>query len=186
MLGEFPTQLRLMEAGFASCYTIDAEKCQPPLWLEPKYALSCYEWVTSTWAREWRGGRLWGTVRQDRQNHDQVWAAAEVRQESTAKAEASGSLASVSSTASSHKFYKLVSDDVKGDPKCGLHQGFPDGSVVENPPANAGDLGSIPEWGRSPGGGHDYPLQYSCLGNPMDRGAWWATVHRVAKELGTT
>ena len=71
------------------------------------------------------------------------------------QAEASGSLASVSSTASSHKFYKPVSDNVKGDPKCGLHQGFPDGSVIENPPANAGDLGSIPEWGRSPGGVHD-------------------------------
>ena len=43
------------------------------------------------------------------------------------------------------------------------------------------DAGSIPELGRSAGGGHNNPLQYSCLGNPMDRGAWWATVHRVAK-----
>ena len=46
---------------------------------------------------------------------------------------------------------------------------------------NAGDAGSIPESGRSPGGGHGNPLQYSCLENAMDRGAWWATVHSVAK-----
>ena len=49
--------------------------------------------------------------------------------------------------------------------------------VVKNPPANAGDrrdTGSIPESGRSPGGGHGNSLQYSCLENPMDRGAWWA------------
>ena len=55
--------------------------------------------------------------------------------------------------------------------------------VVKNP-ANAGnirDVGSIPGLGRSPGGGHDNPLQYSCLENPMDKGAWRATVHRVAK-----
>ena len=56
--------------------------------------------------------------------------------------------------------------------------------VVMNPPATAGDIkdkGSIPELGSSPGGGHDNPLQYSCLENPMDRGAWRATVHRGAK-----
>ena len=46
---------------------------------------------------------------------------------------------------------------------------------------DAGDLGSIPGLGRSPGGGHGNPLQYSCLENPMDRGAWWATVHAGAK-----
>ena len=46
---------------------------------------------------------------------------------------------------------------------------------------NAGDLGSIPGLGRSPGEGNGNPLQYSCLGNPIDRGTWWATVHRVAK-----
>ena len=46
---------------------------------------------------------------------------------------------------------------------------------------NAGDPGSIPELGRSPGEGNGNPLQYSCLENPMDRGAWWATVHRVTK-----
>ena len=52
--------------------------------------------------------------------------------------------------------------------------------------ANAGDTrdtSSIPGWGRSPGGGNDNPLQYSCLENPMDRRAWQVTVHRVAKEL---
>ena len=51
--------------------------------------------------------------------------------------------------------------------------------TVKNPPANAGDLGSSPGSGRSPGGGNGNPLQYSCLGNPMDRGAWRATVHGV-------
>ena len=62
--------------------------------------------------------------------------------------------------------------------------GFPCGSVVKNPPANAGDtgdVGSIPRSGRSPGGGHGNPLQYSCPENPMDKGAWWAAVHRVTK-----
>ena len=56
--------------------------------------------------------------------------------------------------------------------------------VIQNPPADAGDIkdmGSIPESGRSPGGGHGNPLQYSCLKNPMDRGAWWATIHGVVK-----
>ena len=56
--------------------------------------------------------------------------------------------------------------------------------MVKNPPDNAGDIrhvGSIPGWERSPGGEHGNPLQYSCLENPMDRRAWWATVHRVAK-----
>ena len=47
----------------------------------------------------------------------------------------------------------------------------------------AGDVGSIPGLERFPGGGHDYPLQYSCLGNPMDRGAWQAIIHGVAKSL---
>ena len=50
----------------------------------------------------------------------------------------------------------------------------------------AGDTDSIPGWGSSPGEGNGNPLQYSCLENPMDRGAWWATVHRVTKELDTT
>ena len=57
-------------------------------------------------------------------------------------------------------------------------------SVVKNPPANAGDIregGSFPELGRSPRRRHGNPLQYSCLENPMDRGAWWATVHGITK-----
>ena len=56
--------------------------------------------------------------------------------------------------------------------------------VIKNPLANAGvvkDMGSIPGLGRSPGGEHGNPPQYSCLENPMDRGAWRATVHNVAK-----
>ena len=55
------------------------------------------------------------------------------------------------------------------------------GSVVKNLLAKAGDMGSIPGLGRSPGEGNGTPLQYSCLENPMDGGAWWAAVHRVAK-----
>ena len=51
---------------------------------------------------------------------------------------------------------------------------------------NPGDAGSIPELGRSPGGGHGHPLQYPCLGNPADRRAWRATVYRVAKESAMT
>ena len=58
--------------------------------------------------------------------------------------------------------------------------GFPGGSV-DNLPANAGDMNSIPGQGRSPGEENGYPLQYSCLENPMDRGAWWATVREVTK-----
>ena len=64
--------------------------------------------------------------------------------------------------------------------------GFPGDSVVKNPSANAGNLGSISGSGRSPGGGNGNPLQYSCLGNPMDRGALWATIHGVAEELDVT
>ena len=55
-------------------------------------------------------------------------------------------------------------------------QGFSGGSVEKDPPANAGDLGSIPGSGRAPAEGHGNPLQYSCLENLMDRGAWQATV----------
>ena len=63
---------------------------------------------------------------------------------------------------------------------------FPGGTVVKNMLANAGDTGSAPELGRYPGEGNGNPLQYSCLGNPKDRGAWQATVHGVAKELDAT
>ena len=65
-----------------------------------------------------------------------------------------------------------------------LKGAFPVVLVVKNPPANAGgkrDVGSIPGPGRSSGGGHGNPLQYSCLENPMDRGAWWAMPHKVTK-----
>ena len=69
--------------------------------------------------------------------------------------------------------------------------GSPGGSVAKTPPANAGDSGSIPGSGRSPGEGNGNPLQYSCLGNPMDNGAWQATVclgvsMGVSKESDTT
>ena len=64
--------------------------------------------------------------------------------------------------------------------------GFPGGSVVKNSPANAGDKGSIPGLGRSPGETHSNPLQYSWLENFMDREAWRPTVHWFAKELDMT
>ena len=59
--------------------------------------------------------------------------------------------------------------------------GFPGGSVGKESVCNEGDLGWIPGLGRSPGEGNGNPLQYSCLENPMERGAWWATVHEVTK-----
>ena len=59
--------------------------------------------------------------------------------------------------------------------------GFPGGSDGKESACNTGDLGLIPGLGLSPGKGKGYPLQYSCLENPMDRGAWWATVHTVEK-----
>ena len=65
--------------------------------------------------------------------------------------------------------------------------GFVDGSADKESPCNAGDIGDVglvPESGISPGGGNENPLQYSCLGNPMDREAWWTIVHGV-KKTGT-
>ena len=59
--------------------------------------------------------------------------------------------------------------------------GFLGGSVVKNSPAKAGNSSLIPGLGRSHGEGNGNPLQYPCLENPMDRGAWWATVHRAAR-----
>ena len=65
-------------------------------------------------------------------------------------------------------------------------EGFPGGSVVKNPSANAASAGSIPGSGRSPGEGNGNPFQYSCLRNPLDRGVWRAAVYGVAEESDTT
>ena len=70
-----------------------------------------------------------------------------------------------------HRFFYLYT----------FNLGFPGGSEVKASACSAGDLGSIPELGRSPGEGNGSPLQYSCLENPMDGGAWWATVQGVAE-----
>ena len=63
---------------------------------------------------------------------------------------------------------------------------FPGGSVIKNPPANVGNVGSIPGLGKSPGEGNGNPLQYVCLGNHMERGNWWVAIHGVAKEWNMT
>ena len=65
-------------------------------------------------------------------------------------------------------------------------RGSPGGSVAENPSGNAGDMGSISRSGKSPGEGNSNPLQYSCLENPMDTGAWRTTVYGVTKESDMT
>ena len=62
-----------------------------------------------------------------------------------------------------------------------IGKGFPCGSADKESACNAGDLGSIPRMGRSPGEGNGYPFRYSCLENSIDRGAWWATVHGMEK-----
>ena len=62
-----------------------------------------------------------------------------------------------------------------------FYKGIPGGSVVKNLTASAGDLGLIPGLGRPTGEGSDNPLQYSCLENSMERGAWWSIVHGVTK-----
>ena len=67
-----------------------------------------------------------------------------------------------------------------------VYVGFPGGSVVKNPPASAGNEGSIPGPVRLPGRGIGNSLQYTCLGNPLDRESWQATVHGIVKELDTT
>ena len=64
---------------------------------------------------------------------------------------------------------------------CAMIEDFPGGSGSKESACNAGDSGLIPESGRSPGEENGYPLQYSCLDNLKDRGAWWAAVHGVAK-----
>ena len=63
---------------------------------------------------------------------------------------------------------------------------FPGGSEAKNPPTNAGDAESVPGSGRSPREGNGNPLQYSCLENSKDRGAWWPTVHGVANQSEVT
>ena len=68
----------------------------------------------------------------------------------------------------------------------GSSEGFPGGSIVNNPPPDTEDSGSIPGSGRYLGEGNDNPPTYSCLESPMDRGAWLAKVHRVVKELDMT
>jgi len=81
---------------------------------------------------------------------------------------------------------KSVSKTIK---YLGINLNEPGGSLIKNPPANAGgaeNVGWIPELGRSPGEGNGNPLQYSCLGNPMDRKAWRATVYGVPKVSDTT
>ena len=71
---------------------------------------------------------------------------------------------------------------MKGFQRVSLEKrGFPGGSVVKNLPASTGDVGSVSGLGRAPGGGNGNPLRYSCLGDPRDRGAWWAVVHGVSK-----
>ena len=67
-----------------------------------------------------------------------------------------------------------------------LSQGFPGGSVVKNQTASAGDRSSIPGLGRSPGEGNGNALPYSCLENPIDRGAWWDVVLRVSEDADRT
>ena len=67
-----------------------------------------------------------------------------------------------------------------------MKMGFPGGSLVKNPLAKAGDVGSIPGSGKCPGEENDNPLQYSCLGNPTDGGASWTIVHGVTKEFDVT
>ena len=87
-----------------------------------------------------------------------------------------------------HLHYSQVLVGVKWYPlmvliSISLIMGFPGDSVVKNPPANAGDTGMIPGPGRSPKEGNSNPLKYSCLGNPMDRGVWWATIHGAHKKV---
>ena len=67
-----------------------------------------------------------------------------------------------------------------------FHGGFPNGSAVKNPHASSGEAGLMPWSGSSPGRGNDNLTQYSCLRNPIDRGAWWTTVHVFTKESDTT
>jgi len=77
--------------------------------------------------------------------------------------------------------FLLVTDFIHSREYMLVPLGFPGGSEVKASACNEGDLGSIPELGRSLGEGNGNPLQYSCLENPRDRGAWWATVQGISK-----
>ena len=76
---------------------------------------------------------------------------------------------------------RVAIDNCKLLPWGKRYVGFPGGSDVKESACNVGDLGSIPGSGRSPGEGHGNPLQYSCLENPLNRGAWWAMIHGITK-----
>ena len=75
----------------------------------------------------------------------------------------------------------LPQNNVRTEINIVTEKGFPGGSDDKETVCNAGDPGSTPGLGRSPGEGNGYPLQYSCLDNPMNRGDWWATVHGFLK-----
>ena len=77
--------------------------------------------------------------------------------------------------------YSILLFSVKLQHESAIGIGFPGSSEVKVSASNVGDLGLIPGSGRSPGGGNGNPLEYSCLENPMDGGAWWTVVHGVAK-----
>ena len=85
-----------------------------------------------------------------------------------------------------HPGYLLESPEYLLEPSHALILGLPQKLSGKESTCNEGDLNSVPGLGRSPGEGHGNPLQYSCLGNPMDRGAWWVAVHGVAKVLDMT
>ena len=88
-----------------------------------------------------------------------------------------------------YAFIKVLISREQGNPIISIHaqfrslfvRGFPGGSLGKESACNLGDLGLIPGLRRSHGEGNGYPLQYSCLQNSMDRGAWWATAHRATK-----
>ena len=89
----------------------------------------------------------------------------------------------VSACVGKQPWWRALETDLKNRP-ASSQLGFPGGASSKEPSANAGDRrygSSIPGLGRFPGGGHGNPLQYSCLENPMDRGAWWVTVDRVTQ-----
>ena len=90
-------------------------------------------------------------------------------------------IAALFTIARTWKQHRCLSADEWTKKLCYIYMGFPGSSDSKESPYSAGDLGSIPGPGGSPGEGNSNPLQYSCLENPMDRGAWWATVHGVAK-----